>query len=309
MAKEFDIYLNNRLTECDIMVYSIPFRDGITAIHRMILESCIESYTLQKFVALQTHSELVQHIDKMLKTCYEKLSLCSELDASASFHVHYTASETELPLELTAEKIEALSNMFTTVESAIEMGVSPATFYTGVSGGSGSSSIEIAAEVAGDTKYSLLTISPSLEPESQILGTEKRGCLEALSDAIVDSDLVNLCYRFYTGASTIAEIASEVLGTEIHFSFGHADSSMEMSAEVTGGEFSQKMLSLENVVESCAEVIESVRQFMHPELHSIAIGIVVDPILKRHRLLSEMDADNLSAYDDMLLEEIDYVII
>lgn len=84
---------------------------------------------------------------------------------------------------------------------------------------------------------------------------------------------------------------------------------MEMSAEVTGGEFSQKMLSLENVVESCAEVIESVRQFMHPELHSIAIGIVVDPILKRHRLLSEMDADNLSAYDDMLLEEIDYVII
>lgn len=28
MAKEFDIYLNKRLTECDIIVYSIPFRDG-----------------------------------------------------------------------------------------------------------------------------------------------------------------------------------------------------------------------------------------------------------------------------------------
>lgn len=36
MAKEFDIYLNKRLTECDIIVYSIPFRDGLTATNRMI---------------------------------------------------------------------------------------------------------------------------------------------------------------------------------------------------------------------------------------------------------------------------------
>lgn len=33
MAKEFDIYLNKRLTECDIIVYSIPYRDGISAAH------------------------------------------------------------------------------------------------------------------------------------------------------------------------------------------------------------------------------------------------------------------------------------
>ena len=72
MAKEFDIYLNNRLTECDIIVYSIPYRDGLTAIHRMILNSCIERYTLYKFVAAQTNSELVQHIDEMLKTRSEE---------------------------------------------------------------------------------------------------------------------------------------------------------------------------------------------------------------------------------------------
>lgn len=28
--KEFDIYLNKRLTECDIIVYSIPYRDRLT---------------------------------------------------------------------------------------------------------------------------------------------------------------------------------------------------------------------------------------------------------------------------------------
>lgn len=47
MAKEFDIYLNNRLTQCDIIVYSIPYRDGLTVMNRLILETCLESYTLQ----------------------------------------------------------------------------------------------------------------------------------------------------------------------------------------------------------------------------------------------------------------------
>lgn len=43
MAKEFDIYLNKRLTECDIIVYSIPFRDGFDRDEAsMILESCLD---------------------------------------------------------------------------------------------------------------------------------------------------------------------------------------------------------------------------------------------------------------------------
>ena len=54
MAKEFDIYLNKRLTECDILVYSIPYRDGLTAIHKLVLESCIESY-MQPSLILRRH--------------------------------------------------------------------------------------------------------------------------------------------------------------------------------------------------------------------------------------------------------------
>ena len=75
MVKEFDIYLKRRITECDLIVYSLPYRDGLTATNRIILESCIESYTLQKFVAMQFGSELVSHIDKMIKTCYEEAEL------------------------------------------------------------------------------------------------------------------------------------------------------------------------------------------------------------------------------------------
>ena len=87
MAKEFDIYLNNRLTQCDIIVYSIPHRDGLTAMNKPMLESCIEEYTLMKFIAMQTESEFVSHIDEMLKTCCERLTLDTNIDASAKFNV------------------------------------------------------------------------------------------------------------------------------------------------------------------------------------------------------------------------------
>ena len=85
MVKEFDIYLKRRITECDLIVYSLPYRDGLTATNRIILESCIESYTLQKFVAMQFGSELVSHIDKMIKTCYERLNWGTAISADAVF--------------------------------------------------------------------------------------------------------------------------------------------------------------------------------------------------------------------------------
>ena len=90
MAKEFDIYLNNRLTQCDIIVYSIPYRDGLTVMNRLILETCLESYTLQKFIAVQSGSMLVSHIDKMIKTCLERLNHGIVLGTSAEFQVHYS---------------------------------------------------------------------------------------------------------------------------------------------------------------------------------------------------------------------------
>lgn len=42
MVKEFDIYLKRRITECDLIVYSLPYRDGLTATNRIILESCMQ---------------------------------------------------------------------------------------------------------------------------------------------------------------------------------------------------------------------------------------------------------------------------
>lgn len=309
MAKEFDIYLNNRLTECDIIVYSIPYRDGLTAIHKLILESCIESYTLQKFVAVQTGSELVHHIDEMLKTCYERLNYATELDVTATFQTHYSLYSNTAGITVSAECIETLSNLFAKAESAMQLTAQPVMAYTGKSGGNAESSLVINAALEKDIKNSLLTVEPVVEIETSVLGTNKRSAISVSPGIDIACELTNLCYRFYNGAQAVIQMAANVLATELHYSLGEGVSAIEFSADIGDGDCSTKYEEFETAVIFVAEVVEAIRQFMHPELHSIAIGLVVDPILKRHRLLSEMDADNLSAYDDMLLEEIDYVII
>lgn len=309
MAKEFDIYLNNRLTECDILVYSIPYRDGLTAIHKLILESCIESYTLQKFVAMQTGSELVHHIDEMLKTCYERLSYATELDVTATFQTHYSLYSDTAGIIMSAECVETLSNLFAKAEFAMQLTAQPVMAYTGKSGGNAESSLVINAALEKDIKNSLLTVAPVVEIETSVLGTNKRSAISVSPGIDIACELTNLCYRFYNGAQAVIQMAADVLATELHYSLGEGTSAIEFSADIGDGDCSTKYEEFETAVIFVAEVVEAIRQFMHPELHGIAIGIVVDPIMKRHRLLSEMDADNLSAYDDMLLEEIDYVII
>lgn len=309
MAKEFDIYLNNRLTECDILVYSIPYRDGLTAIHKLILESCIESYTLQKFVAVQTGSELVHHIDEMLKTCYERLNYATEFDVTATFQTHYSLYSDTAGIIVSAECVETLSNLFAKAESAMQLTAQPVMAYTGKSGGNAESSLVINTALEKDIKNSLITVAPVVEIESSVLGTNKRSAISVSPGIDIACELTNLCYRFYNGAQAVIQMAADVLATELHYSLGEGISAIELSADIGDGDCSTKYEEFETAVIFVAEVVEAIRQLMHPELHSIAIGIVVDPIMKRHRLLSEMDADNLSAYDDMLLEEIDYVII
>ena len=309
MAKEFDIDLNNRLTECDILVYSIPYRDGLTEIHKLILESCIESYTLQKFVAVQTGSELVHHIDEMLKTCYERLNYATEFDVTATFQTHYSLYSDTAGIIVSAECVETLSNLFAKAESAMQLTAQPVMAYTGKSGGNAESSLVINAALEKDIKNSLLTVAPVVKIETSVLGTNKRSAISVSPGIDIACELTNLCYRFYNGAQAVIQMAADVLATELHYSLGEGTSAIEFSADIGDGDCSTKYEEFETAVIFVAEVVEAIRQFMHPELHSIAIGIVVDPIMKRHRLLSEMDADNLSAYDDMLLEEIDYVII
>lgn len=308
MVKEFDIYLKRRITECDLIVYSLPYRDGLTATNRIILESCLESYTLQKFVAMQLGSELVSHIDKMIKTCYERLNWGTTINANAVFQTHYTMNPGASVVELAVEDIPALETMFAEAESRMVLNAAPLLANVAKSLGYGQTAIAFDGGVRDTLKWGLMSPKDRVILDAAVSGTQAIDYLKADAPMVLGAEMVNLCYRITSAASTAMEIAALVLGTELHFSFGRAYGGMAFGAKVSG-EHMQKYEIVENNLRILADVTESIRQFVGTEGSTVDLTVNASTILKRHRLLAEMDADELSEYDDMTLDEVDFVIL
>ena len=308
MPKEFDIYLNKRLTECDIIVYSIPFRDGLTATNRMILESCLESYTLQKFIAVETGSELVSHIDKMIKTCNERLHMASTWGIDLEFQTHYVLNPVPTVIEIAPnDDLQTLRNMFMSVEDKLQITAASIDAMVAKSLGEGGSRMNIDAEVRQSLKNSLLRPAAALPVDTKVRQISEQNFLTIDAPVEPSAEIVDLCYRFYTAAGTAMQIAAAVIETEIHFSLGSGESGIELSASADGT--AKKYEAIQSTVEILAGITEKITQFMAPEKGGILLSAAATPILKRHRLLNEMDADTLLTYDDMALEDIDYIIL
>lgn len=231
MAKEFDIYLKRRVTECDLMVLSLPFRDGLTVDNRMILETCIQAYALYKLVAVQSGSVLTTHIDEMLKTCHEMLRIGYGVDIEATFQTHYSLYPDEHAVMLQTGGIAALQTMFANAEHAFLLQADRVSANIAKSVGFGTSDIRTGAVLRGITEQSFTCADSAVEWETSVLDTNKQGFLQIEAPIEAATGLRDLCYRVTNTVGTAMEIAAFVWGTELHYSFGRGYSSMELGVE------------------------------------------------------------------------------
>jgi len=308
--KDFDIYLRKRLTECDIIVYSIPYRDGLTVVDRLILECCLENYLLQKMIAARTGSELIAHIDEMLKTVYERLNGGVELGVTAEFSTHYTAYPQKAAIEIGAEQVKLLATTFEQAMSNLQIAVAPLDALVGKSLGRGSSTIEMEQSIRATLKNSIEKFSDGLMVSASVSEDHKQDFEKYTEKLNLMADLVNLCYRFYNGGSTVMEVVAAVKEIEIHYSLGGGESAIVIDSSVTDGDYATKIERVSNALLVLVEVTESITQFMAPTEASIVIGANAGSILRRFRLLKEVDdLGTLMDIDDFMLDDLDYVIL
>lgn len=308
MAKEFDIYLRRRVIECDLLVLSLPFRDGLTADNRMILDTCIEAYTLYKFVAAQANAEIEQHIDDMLKTCYEMLRAGLAPQAEAEFQVHYSMYPEDFPVNIQANDVSPLINMFTDAQNALRLGAELIDASVGQSAGSGSTSIEIDTQLIDTVKNSLLAIERHLAIQADVSGTNIQGFADADNGTELAANIDNLCYRITDTASAAIELSALVLGTEIHFSFGRAYANMSFGSSVSGAQLTKQEVA-NATINILATLVENIIQYMTPSSHAVKFGLEAQSVVRRHRMLSEIDAEALNTLDEMSLEDLYYVVV
>ena len=125
MAKEFDIYLNRRIRECDIIVQNLMYRDSLSVSDRIVLESCIESYTLRKIVAMQTGSALTAHINEMLKTCYELIGAGASVGANVGITAHTLNSAEPSRIVIDADILAHSIRAFNDAENGLQLSLAP----------------------------------------------------------------------------------------------------------------------------------------------------------------------------------------
>lgn len=307
MAKEFDIYLNKRVTECDVIVYTLPYRDGLSVANRLILESCLQSYILQKMIAVQTGSRLVAHINDMIKLCHERLSIGMKLSQDISFSVCYSNVPDDLVIRLGVSDLTALESMFLEAENEMVLDVAPIITSVKRPFADMTMPIEIEATV-NEAKQSMIAAITETQIGASDIDVWKQSYLDADAPVVITAELANLCYSLYETASNTIGLAQYVLGTEIHHSLGRGNSALLIGSAVTGSNM-EKFIRIDHALHVMANAIEGAIKYITLDQTGIVFDLDASSILKRHRLLSEMDGDTLSDYDTMTLDEIDFVIL
>lgn len=307
MAKEFDIYLRKHLVECDLLVYSIPYHDGISVTNRLILEAALNGYLLHKFAAAQMGSEVEAHIDQMIKLCLEKLSMGMDLGAVVDFEAHAKLYMENDPIIIDTPAINTLEQVFNEVENGLVLAVDPLVTQVASSTGRGKFPLPVDAGVACTLKHSLLNLRSVLTSDATVKQINQVDHIRADTSTVIDSALQSLCYNLVFDASAAIEIVALVLGTEIRHSLGVWYNGLTLDSKVTGT-WAQKFIVAETVTAIMQEATGKLIKVLYPD----DVGTVVKTSglnisMKRYRLLYELDNLRLADIDGMTLKELDYI--
>lgn len=309
MAKEFDIYLRNRLVECDLLVYSIPYRDGISAANRLILEAALNGYLLYMAVETQMGLEVASHVDKMIKLCLEKLSIGVGLGASVDFKSHTTLRPEISSMILDAAAASATVQAFNEVNNGLILATQPLVTQVSSSTGRGNFPLLVDTDVSGTLKHSLLSLQNTTITKAVVEQFNQIDHIDIGSPIAAETELRSLCYQLIFNASAAVEIVALVLGTEIRHSLGNWYSSVALDPRVTGTEV-QKFITAQSIVTVLQKAVAKLKKVLYPDAAQAVLHVPsLEITKKRHRRLCEMDSDTLSTYDDMSLDDVDYVIL
>lgn len=196
MAREFDIFLNHRLTECDIAVYSMPFRDGIAAVDRVVLKSCIQSYLLQRFIAAQTNSELTVSIDRSLRMCVETISESANIDVDAGFDLYGSLYPDKTAAEICSDAGAWVRRVITESVSEANLGNSdiPPFIYRVLAGCVAPA--EIGSSISSSRLTKTMSVYHAIDMVSSISESVLKPAIVSGSKAILDSEVSFACKRY-----------------------------------------------------------------------------------------------------------------
>lgn len=305
MAQTYNIYLRKRLTEFDLIIRNLPYRDGLIIYNRMYLDAMVNYLTLQKYIIGDSDVQLSSEIDDLLERVYNIFSSGMELGAELEvFAAKPTGGSTSAVLS--TNETEVHEETFNTFQNVTQLLTGALKYDIAKSLGSGATEMELSSAPASTLKEALENFEDDILLDADV-STAAVVNAEGDSEVVLDTSNPNLFYLLSVEGEAMMNLLFSA-DFEMWYTLGTGNSSMYLSVENNGVE-SKKFMTYESFLNLILEVGNILQCFIFPEESEAQLYSELGVGMMRYRLLSDMDNSALNEHDELTLDELDYVIL
>lgn len=306
--QSFDVYLKKRLTEIDVTITQLVQRDSFSIYDWLYIYATLDDIEVRKSLKVNASMTLDTILDDILEIVAEKIhnELYVDVDMDLVNQV-ITGGETEMVLS--ASELDIIEKSFTGGDSSLEITVDPLDYYIAHSFGKVEFDMKLLVNELDTLKYSFEKIVADMELSEDIDFASIKNIGLDESEMFLDVDPMNIFYLLTIAGKAITYMSASPIEKYIlkKVLYG-AESEMYLSANTDTDWQLQKFIGIDNPLNLLADMTEVLIQFVSGQ-SEMYLNCEASAGLKRYRLLAEMDDLTLSDFDNMTLNEVDYVIL
>lgn len=305
MANRYDVYLRKRLTEFDIIIQNLPYRDGLVAHTKMYLDSIVNYLYLQKFIVGEHNMALQADIDNLLERVFNIFKSNSYLTVSANAVMEKPAGVSS-EMFLDSSNFDINEESFNTFSEFMNLTTAALKYDIQKSIGTGSIRMALTTKSAATIKTAFEKFDKLLNLDAIAIPSSEKFA-EAKTNIQLQTDPFSIYYLVAVQCEALMNLTC-AMDFEIWFSLGNAANEIYLTVHM-GDTQEEKFCSADNVVVLLSQVNAALIGFISLDSADINLYSSVEAGLKRYRKVAEVDPLAVSEMDSMSVEELDYVVL
>lgn len=305
MAQTYKIYLKKRLTEFDLIIKNLPYRDEIVVYNKLYLDAMVNYLNIQRFIIGKTDTELISQIDNILEQVFNIFNNGLEISANIDFicqKSEFFNSKITLDTNLsslTKEYLNVFDN-FNTLTASIS------NYELAKSLGSGHSSLELDTQSIHTLKECFEKLNNHIITDYKV-STNARIFISMPAKMNLTTDNFDIFYVMALQCEAVCNLLCNA-DVELWYTLGNAINNTTLSV-CNNSVKSEKFIPYNDLLSLITKINTVLYCMAYPSPQTNLLNLNVDIETKRCRLLNEIDNSTLSNIEADSLNDLDYVII
>lgn len=251
------------------------------------------------------HSE----IDQIIRNIMERGESALVIDSRADFSATKDIDLVQDAVLISCGTTELHATGFMKADDTIVFSVLPLETELRYSLGSATNLLEFSVSDVDTIKQTFLQPEVSVEITNLPLEFLLTYHVGAESTLEFNSEVLSLFYDIFAEAETEMAVNASLLDIEEHTSLGAVQNEIELRSNITETPRLEKRGQVDGRI--IIEVSEQFKKICNLQtfINPIVFSATAQAIIRRYRLLQEMDDLDVATFDDMMLDDVDYVTI